>query len=64
MNPIITAKVHEILECQAVNLWLVKDEQELLLMDRDGDDPTREVGSLEKRGKVTWPRSPIRASLF
>ena len=41
LNPIITAKVREILEAQAVNLWLVKDEQELLLMDRAGEDPTR-----------------------
>ena len=32
LNPIITAKVREILEAQAVNLWLVKDEHELLLM--------------------------------
>ena len=36
LNPIITAKVRELLEAQAVNLWLVKDEHELLLMDRSG----------------------------
>ena len=34
LNPIITGKVREILEAQAVNLWLVKDEHELLLMNR------------------------------
>ena len=38
LNPIITAKVRELLEAQAVNLWLVKDDQELLLMDRSGED--------------------------
>ncbi len=51
LNPIITAKVRELLEAQAVNLWLVKDEQELLLMDRAGEDPTYEVGASEKSGE-------------
>ena len=51
LNPIITAKVRELLEAQAVNLWMVKDEQELLLMDRAGEDPTCEVGSSEKTGE-------------
>jgi RND family efflux transporter MFP subunit len=51
LNPIITAKVREILEAQAVNLWLVKDEHELLLMGRAGEDPTREVGAAEKSGE-------------
>ncbi len=51
LNPIITAKVREILEAQAVNLWLVKDEHELLLMDRAGEDTTREVGVAEKSGE-------------
>ncbi len=51
LNPLITAKVRELLEAQAVNLWLVKDEQELLLMDRSGEDSTREVGASEKTGE-------------
>jgi len=51
LNPIITAKVREILDAQAVNLWLVKDEQELLLMHRSGDDPTCEVGSSQRTGE-------------
>ena len=51
LNPIITGKVREILEAQAVNLWLVKDEHELLLMDRAGEDTTREVGVAEKSGE-------------
>ena len=50
LNPIITAKVRELLEAQAVNLWLVKDDHELLLMDRSGDDSTYEVGAAEKSG--------------
>jgi RND family efflux transporter MFP subunit len=51
LNPIITAKVRELLEAQAVNLWMVKDEHELVLMDRAGEDPTRTVGSSEKSGE-------------
>ena len=51
LTPIITAKVRELLEAQAVNLWLVKDDQELLLMNRDGEDPTRVVGSAERTGE-------------
>ena len=51
LNPIITAKVREILEAQAVNLWMVKDDQELLLMDRSGEDSTRPVGTAEKSGE-------------
>ena len=50
LNPIITGKVREILEAEAVNLWLVKDEHELLLMNRAGEDPTREVGTVERSG--------------
>ncbi len=51
LNPLITAKVRELLEAQAVNLWMVKDEQELLLMDRSGEDATCEVGASEKTGE-------------
>jgi GAF domain-containing protein/multidrug efflux pump subunit AcrA (membrane-fusion protein) len=49
--PIVTAKVRELLEAQAVNLWMVKDENELLLMDRAGHDATCPVGACEKRGE-------------
>jgi GAF domain-containing protein len=51
LTPLITAKVRELLEAQAVNLWLVKDENELLLMDRAGQDATYEVGTSEKTGE-------------
>ncbi len=51
LNPIITAKVREILEAQAVNLWLVKDEHELLLMDQAGRDATCQAGVSEKSGE-------------
>ena len=51
LYPIITAKVREILEVQAVNLWLVKDEHELLLMDQSGHDPTCQAGDSEQTGQ-------------
>jgi RND family efflux transporter MFP subunit len=51
LSPIVTAKVREILSAQAVNLWMVKDEKELLLMNRSGEDATREVGASEKSGE-------------
>jgi signal transduction protein with GAF and PtsI domain len=51
LNPIITAKVREHLEAQAVNLWLVKDEQELLLMEPGGRGPHPRSGSSERTGE-------------
>lgn len=45
--PIITQKVQEITEVQACNLWMVQGE-ELLLINRSGEDPTLEVG-------ITYP---------
>lgn len=49
--PIVASKFREILNAQAVNLWMVKDENELLLMTRDGEDPSTLVGSLQKTGE-------------
>jgi len=51
LAPIITAKVRELFVAQAVNLWMVKDERELLLMDQAGRDGTCPVGALEKSGE-------------
>ncbi|MGA9800783.1 MAG: efflux RND transporter periplasmic adaptor subunit [Terriglobales bacterium] len=51
LNPLITAKVRELLEVQAVNLWMVKDENELLLMEQSGHDPTSQAGVTEKSGE-------------
>ena len=49
--PIVTSKFREVLDVQAVNLWLVKDQNELLLMNREGEDPTVETGSVQKSGE-------------
>ncbi|MGH9528653.1 MAG: GAF domain-containing protein [Terriglobales bacterium] len=48
--PIVAAKFREILNVQAVNLWLVKDEAELILLNRDGDDASVAVGTLIRSG--------------
>ena len=60
LNPIITAKVRELLEAQAVNLWMVKDDQELLLMDRAGRRPHARSGRLGK----DWRRLRCRSFRF
>jgi RND family efflux transporter MFP subunit len=51
LKPLITSKVREVLDVQAVNLWFVKDEHSLLLMERAGADPTIPVGSSQSSGE-------------
>jgi RND family efflux transporter MFP subunit len=51
LQPLITSKVREVLGVQAVNLWFVKDEHELLLLQRDGNDPTAAVNSSQRTGE-------------
>ncbi len=48
--PIMTQKVQEITEVQACNLWMVQGE-ELLLIDRTGEDNTLEVGTTYATGE-------------
>ena len=45
--PIIASKFREILECQAVNLWMVETSETLLLTTTAGEDPTTEVNSVQ-----------------
>jgi RND family efflux transporter MFP subunit len=51
LKPLIVSKVREVMDAQAVNLWFVKDQNELLLMDRSGNDPTVVVGSSQMSGQ-------------
>ena len=51
LQPLITSKIREVLGVQAVNLWFVKDEHELLLMQQSGNDPTASVGSSQRTGE-------------
>jgi RND family efflux transporter MFP subunit len=48
--PIVASKFREILNAQAVNLWLVKDENELILLNREGEDSSIAVGAVIKSG--------------
>ncbi|HYX68658.1 MAG TPA: efflux RND transporter periplasmic adaptor subunit, partial [Terriglobales bacterium] len=47
--PVIAGKFRELLETQAVNLWLVEDEG-VRLMAQAGDDPTVDVDRVENKG--------------
>ncbi|MHB8216621.1 MAG: GAF domain-containing protein, partial [Candidatus Sulfotelmatobacter sp.] len=49
--PIIGSKVREMLECEAVNLWLLEADESLRLMQQSGDDPTVRKGSSQKPGE-------------
>jgi len=48
--PIIGSKVREMLDCEAVNVWLLEPDESLRLMHQAGDDPTVQQGSLQKPG--------------
>jgi RND family efflux transporter MFP subunit len=45
--PLITSKFRDILECQAVNLWMVETAETLLLTTRSGEDPTTELNAVQ-----------------
>ena len=49
--PIIGSKFREVLECQAVNVWLLQADESLLLMQQAGSDPTVEEGAVQKPGE-------------
>jgi RND family efflux transporter MFP subunit len=49
--PIITAKLRELLSVQAVNLWMVADENQLVLASRAGEDATFEEGAILPAGQ-------------
>jgi RND family efflux transporter MFP subunit len=49
--PIIGSKFLEILECQAVNLWLLEGDESLSLMHQAGLDSTVKEGQVERPGQ-------------
>jgi RND family efflux transporter MFP subunit len=49
--PIIGGKFREVLECEAVNLWLLRGDESLELMHQAGYDRTTPAGSLQKPGE-------------
>ena len=48
---IIGAKFLEVMECTAVNLWLLRGDESLELMYQAGRDPTTPAGSIQKPGE-------------
>jgi RND family efflux transporter MFP subunit len=49
--PIIGAKIREMLECQAVNVWLVQGDERVRLMHQSGTEPTTQEGMIQKGGE-------------
>jgi RND family efflux transporter MFP subunit len=49
--PIIGSKTREMLECVAVNVWLVQGDGSLLLMHQSGLDPTTQDQMIQKGGE-------------
>lgn len=43
----VPSKFRDVLQVRAVNLWMVKDERQLLLVGRAGDDQSLPIGSLQ-----------------
>jgi RND family efflux transporter MFP subunit len=49
--PIIADKSREVMECTAINLWLLRGDESLELMHQSGFDPTTRAGSVQKPGE-------------
>src|SRR4029077_9130331 len=49
--PLIAEKFREVLECSAINLWLLRGDESLQLMHQAGSDPTTPEGSIQKPGE-------------
>jgi len=49
--PIIGGKMCEMLECEAVNIWMVQGDGSILLMHQAGEDPTTQPNLVQKGGE-------------
>jgi RND family efflux transporter MFP subunit len=49
--PLITTKFQEILNCEAVNIWLIHPDESLELMHQAGHDPTAFKGQIVQAGE-------------
>ena len=49
--PIIGGKMMEMLECEAVNLWLVQGDGDIVLAHQAGDDATTQPNMVQKGGE-------------
>jgi RND family efflux transporter MFP subunit len=48
--PIIAGKMREMLDCEAINIWMVQGDGDLLLMHQAGFDATTEQNTVHKTG--------------
>jgi RND family efflux transporter MFP subunit len=49
--PIISDKFREVMECSAINLWLLRGDESLELMQQSGFEPTTPANSVQKPGE-------------
>jgi RND family efflux transporter MFP subunit len=49
--PIIGSKIREVMECQAVNIWLLQPDETVELTHQSGSDPTMPEKSSQKPGE-------------
>jgi RND family efflux transporter MFP subunit len=49
--PLIGSKFKELLECQALNVWLLEGDDSVTLMQQSGVDPTAHEGQTQKPGE-------------
>ncbi len=49
--PIIGAKFLEVMECAAINLWMMRGDESIELMQQAGSDRTTPLGSVQKPGE-------------
>ncbi len=49
--PLVTTKFQEILNCEAVNIWLLHPDESLELMHQAGHDPTAFKGQMIQAGE-------------
>ena len=49
--PAMGGKMREVIECEAVNIWLLQGDESLLLMHKDGFDPTTREDMTQRPGE-------------
>jgi len=49
--PIIGSKFREVMECAAINLWMLRGDESIELLHQSGSDPTTLAGSVQKPGE-------------
>jgi RND family efflux transporter MFP subunit len=48
---LVPSKFRDMLQVRAVNLWMVKDQEQLELVGRAGEDPSTRIGSVQQKSE-------------